>query len=80
MPAMVGSVDPIVTILEGQTYAVANFTTTTKAETLAQTQSAIITALSQGYSSNQVTITTTPVASNPNQLKIFVGPSQVLAD
>jgi hypothetical protein len=76
----VGTVNAVVTILEGQTYAVANFTTTTKAETEAKTESAIITAVSQGYTPNQVTITTTPVASNANQLKIFIGPSKVPAD
>ena len=76
----IGTVDPTTTILEGQTYAIANFTTTTKAQIEGQIKSAIITAVSQGYSSNQVTIYTTPVASNPSQLKIFVGPPQVLAD
>lgn len=78
----VGTVDSSVTILEGQTSATANFTTTTKAqtETPPKPESEIITALSQGYTSKQVTITTTPIASNANQLKIFVGPPQVLAD
>ena len=76
----VGIVTPSVTILGGKTYAIATFTTTTKAETEAKPQSAIITAVSQGYASKQVTITTTPIASNPNQLKIFLGPAQVLAD
>ncbi len=76
----VGTVDSTTTILEGQTYSIANFTTTTKAQTEGQIETAIITAVSQGYSSNQVTITTTPVAVNPSQLKIFVGPTQVLAD
>jgi hypothetical protein len=36
--------------------------------------------MSQGYSSNQVTITTTPVALNPTKIKIFTGPSKILAD
>ena len=78
----VGTVDPVVTIPEGQTYATANFTTTTKAntETNPEPESAIITAIAQGYTSKQVTITTTPIAINANQLKIFVGPLQVLAD
>ena len=76
----VGTVTPFVTIPEGQTYATANFTTTTKAEIEAKTESAIITATSQGYSPNQVTIITTPVASNPSQLRVFVGPSRVPAD
>jgi hypothetical protein len=76
----VGTVTPFATILEGQTYAITSFNTTIKAQTEARTESAIITALSQGYTPNQVTITTTPVASNPNQIKIFLGPSKVPAD
>jgi hypothetical protein len=78
----VGTVDPVITILEGQTSATANFTTTTKAniETNPKPEAAIITAISQGYTSKQTTITTTPIAANANQLKIFLGPTQVLAD
>jgi hypothetical protein len=76
----VGTVTPSVTILEGQTYAVASFSTSTKAQTGSKTENATVTAMSQGYSSNQVTITTTPVALNPTKLKIFTGPSKVLAD
>jgi len=78
----VGTVDPVVSILEGQTSATANFTTTTKAntETNPKPESAIITAVPQGYTSKQVTITTTPIASDSNQLRIFLGPTQVLAD
>ena len=76
----VGTISPIATILEGQTSATANFTTSTKAQTEGRTESAIITATAQGYTSNQLTILTTPVATNPNQLKIFVGPSKILAD
>ncbi len=76
----VGTVTQSVTILEGETYAVANFSTTTKAQKEAKMETVTITAVSQGYSSNQVTITTTPVALNPTKLKIFTGPSKVLAD
>ena len=76
----IGTVSQSVTIQEGETYAVANFSTTTKAQTDAKIQNTTITAVSQGYSSNQVTITTTPVALNPTKLKIFTGPSKVLAD
>jgi hypothetical protein len=76
----VGTVTPSVTILEGQTYVVASFSTSTKAQTDAKIVNATVTAMSQGYSSNQVTITTTPVALNPTKLKIFTGPSKVLAD
>ncbi len=73
----VGSVTPIVTIPEGVTYATANFTTvsgTTKIWT------ASVTSIAQGYTSVPLTITTTPVGSNPNQIKIFSGPSQIPAD
>ena len=76
----VGTVSQSVTINEGETYAVANFSTTTKAQTEAKILNATVTAVSQGYSSSQVTITTTPVALNPTKLKIFTGPSKVLAD
>ena len=76
----IGIVTPVTTILEGQTYATANFTTTTKAQTDAKTESAIITAVSQGYSPTQANITTTPLASNPTKLKIFTGPSNIPAD
>ena len=58
----------------------ANFTTTTKAETEAKTESANITAVSQGYTPNQCTINTTPLASNATKLKIFVGPPKIPAD
>ncbi len=65
----VGTVDSTTTILEGQTYTIANFTTTTKAQTQGQIESAIITAVSQGYSSNQVTIYYNPSSgkSKPTQ-------------
>jgi len=76
----IGTVSQSITIHEGETYAVANFNTTTKAQTEAKIETATVTAVSQGYSSNQVTITTTPVALNPTKLKIFTGPSKVLAD
>jgi hypothetical protein len=76
----VGAVDPVATIPEGQTFTSANFTTTTKAQTEGRTESAIITAVAQGYTPNQLTIVTTPIATNPTQLKIFVGPPNVPAD
>ena len=76
----VGAVDPVATIPEGQTYATANFTTTLLAQTEGRTESAIITAVAQGYTPSQLTIATTPVATNPTQLKIFVGPAKVPAD
>ena len=76
----VGSVDPSVTISEGQTYTTANFTTTVLAQIEGRTESAIITAVAQGYTPSQLTINTTPIANNPTQLKIFVGPAKVPAD
>ena len=76
----IGIVSSVATINEGQTYATANFTTTTKAQTDGRAETAIITALAQGYTPNQLTITTTPIATNPTQLKIFTGPQKVPAD
>ena len=76
----IGTVSPVANISEGQTFTVANFTTTLKAQTEGRIESAIITAVAQGYTSNQLTISTTPVATNPTLLKIFVGPSKVPAD
>ena len=76
----VGTVTQSATILEGETYTIANFSTTTRAQTDAKILTATVTAVSQGYSSSQVTITTTPIALNPTKLKIFTGPSKVLAD
>ena len=76
----IGEVTPNVVIPEGKTYATANFTAKTAAQTEGKLLSATVTSISQGYASKQVTITTTPLATNPTQLKIFTGPSQVLAD
>ncbi len=76
----VGNVSSTVSIKLGETYALANFTTTTKAQTEAKIQNTTITAVSQGYTPGQVTITTTPIASNPTKLKIFSGPLQTPAD
>jgi hypothetical protein len=76
----VGTVSLNVTINKGQTYAKANFTTTLKAATEAKIQNTTITAVSQGYTPGQMTITTTPIASNPTKLKIFSGPLQTPAD
>ncbi len=69
----VGAVTPSITISEGQTYAIATFTTTS-----AEGQ-AVITPVALDYTSVQGTITTrTPTA--PDQLKISTGPTKVLAD
>ncbi len=73
----VGNVTQFVTIPEGKTFTTANFTTVQNNTTV---QSAVITTVAQGYASQQLTIATTPVASNPSLIKIFVGPSQVPAD
>ncbi len=71
----VGSVNSSITILQGQTYAIANFTSTTDSGTTD------ITALGHGYASTQQTFeTTTLTSSTALQLKIFEGPPQVLAD
>ncbi len=73
----VGIVTPNVTIPEGMTNATANFTT----EPNDAKATAIITSVAQGYTSQQLTITTTPFATTlPNQVKIFAGPTQVPAD
>ena len=73
----VGTVDPTVNIPYGQTYAIANFLTTTSPG------AATITTLANGYASRQMTITTKSVTINPvspKHLKIFVGPNPILAD
>ena len=72
----VGTVTQNVVIPEGKTFATANFTTRSNSAK----QSAIITTVAQGYVSQQLTITTTPIATNPNLIKIFVGPLKVPAD
>lgn len=72
----VGMVTQNVLIPEGKTFTTANFTTRSNSAR----QSAIITTVAQGYVSQQLTITTTPIALNPNQIKIFAGPLKVPAD
>lgn len=73
----VGEVTPsVVTIPYGQTYAIANFTTTTTPSTTP----AIVTTLANGYTPKTVEITTKAVTSSPKNLVIFVGPTQILAD
>jgi cell division septation protein DedD len=78
----IGSVTSAITIPAGQTYAIANFTTTTNFLLSPLENATIITAVGHGYESTQTTITTQHVAeSGPaKQLKIFEGPPQVLAD
>jgi hypothetical protein len=73
----VGAVTPsVVTIPYGQTYAIANFTTTTTPSTTPAT----ITTLANGYTPKTVEIRTKNVTSDPKNLVIFVGPNQILAD
>ena len=75
-----GEVTPNVIIPEGKTYTTANFTAKTAAQIEGKLLTVIVSAVSQGYTTKQVTITTTPIATSPTQLKIYTGPSQVLAD
>lgn len=69
----VGDVTPTVTIMAGQTYALANFTTNGEGE-------AEITPVASDYTSRSTKITTIAPGSSPNQLEICTGPSKVLAD
>lgn len=76
---VVGTVNSSVIIPYGQTYAIANFNTTTTPST----RPAIISTLANGYASKQLSIVTKSVITdpvNPKFLKIFVGPNHVLAD
>jgi hypothetical protein len=70
----VGTVDPFVLIPSGQTYAKATI------QTSAAPGSATITAISPGYATNKVTITTQSISQTPYKLKIYVGSPRVLAD
>ena len=76
----IGTVSPNVTIPEGKTYAIASFNTTTAAQQEGKLKSVIVTSVVQGYISQQVTITVSPIVTNPNQLRIFSGPTQIPAD
>lgn len=70
----VGTVDSSVIIPGGQTYAKASIYTTTNPGT------ATITAVSSGYTTNKVTITTQSISQVPYKLKIYLGSPKVLAD
>ena len=70
----VGTVTPSVTILEGQTYAIATF------NTKLVVGQAIVTAIAQNYAASQTTIITQNIAPSASQLKIYVGPTKILAD
>lgn len=69
----VGDVTSNVTILEGQTYALANFTTTLN------NGEAVITPIASDYTSKATKITTASITVS-QQLKISTGPTSVLAD
>ncbi len=71
----VGDVTQYVTIPEGQTYAIATFTTTSS------TGEAVITAIAGDYGSTHTTITTMEYTSvNSGRLTISTGPAKVLAE
>ena len=73
----IGNVTSTITIPQGQTYAIANFTTG------AISSDVNVTAVGHGYKSTYTLITTqdaTASGSVKQQLKIFEGPPQVLAD
>jgi hypothetical protein len=72
----IGSVTSVITIPAGQTYSIANFTSSLIEGNVT------ISAVGHGYKSTQTTITTQNVtASLPvEKLKIFKGPPEVLAD
>jgi hypothetical protein len=76
----IGQVTQNVIIPQGDTYAIASFTTTTLAQTEAKIQPVNVTATAQGYAPSQLTISTTPIAQNPTKLKIFAGPPKISAD
>jgi hypothetical protein len=76
----IGTVSPNVTIPEGKTYAIASFNTTTVAQQEGKLKSVIVTSIVQGYVSQQATMTISPIVTNPNQLRIFSGPTQIPAD
>ncbi len=72
----VGEVSPSVVIEEGTTSAVANFTTAI----IDVKQSAKISTIAQGYTSQQTTITTTPVAPQATSFAVYTGSPRVAAD
>lgn len=77
---MVGTVTESVQIAESETYVIANFSTTTNAQTQGRMLSTTITATANGYAPAQTTITTSPIAANATKLKLFTASPKVLAD
>ena len=71
----IAQVSPSVTIIEGRTYTVASIKTTSDVA-----GSAVVTAISSGYTSKQVTITTQRMAADPTALKVYLGPPKLPAD
>ena len=71
----VAAVVPSVTIEAGSTHAVATINTTQ-----GSIGSAVITAMASGYSSKQTTITTQTPIMQASNLKIYIGPPNVLAE
>jgi hypothetical protein len=76
----IGTVSPDVTIPEGKTYAYAFFNTTNQAQVEGKAKTVVVTTVAQGYSSQQMTMTVTPIVTTPTQLKIFTGPNKFPAD
>jgi hypothetical protein len=73
----IGTITPSVTINEGQTYAIATFTTTQT------TGSATITPVASGYTSKSGNIKTQQIATDTTTsttLQIYTGPTKLLAD
>jgi hypothetical protein len=70
----IGTVDQVVTIKAGDTFATATFTTTHLSG------SANITAIAQGYSSAKTKMTTKDTSAIATNLKVYVSPPSVPAD
>ncbi len=70
----IGDVDTSVSIAEGQTYTKATFTTTTTAG------QAVITPVTSDYTAKTGTITTKTSSLSPTQIKVYTGPTKVIAD
>jgi hypothetical protein len=70
----VGIVDTSVFIQAGNTYALANFTTTWSSG------AAAITPVASGYSSKQATIITQQIGGTPTSLQVYIAPPKVSAD
>lgn len=78
----VGTVQNSLTIPGGASYAVANFQTNPMAaiDPAMYAGTADVIAIKQDYTSKLATIKTQVVAPNPTILKVYVGPTKVMAD